>query len=43
MLHPRSGLMSEQDFSAAANSIIINIVGFIAPEAKHKRRKKTNA
>lgn len=43
MLHPHSGLMSEQDFSAAAKSLIINIVEFIALDGKHKRGENTNA
>lgn len=40
MLHPRSGLMSEQNFSAAVKSLIINIVEFIALDVKHKRGRK---
>ena len=43
MLHPRSKLMSEQDFSAAVKSLIIYIVEFIALKVKHKRGENTNA
>ena len=42
MLHPRSGLMFEQDFSAAVKSLIINIVEFIALKVKQKRGENTN-